>query len=177
MGISLGRAGCAPVTAGRLLERWQQDGEAALYERREDNGSVKADEDFFINLNSYCRLRSGRLLFSPAPLSEDKSRLPRRLQGEPQVGFCGLVIENRLHRHGTANGAVAWRKSRVRCIVVRKPGHSECATIASAVAACFILPQRGSCGANSQNNNRTAAQRGLTRNSGFGSLHHTAGPE
>lgn len=43
----IGKAlGCVPDTVGRVLERWQQDGEAALYDRREDNGSVKADEDF-----------------------------------------------------------------------------------------------------------------------------------
>lgn len=44
--------GCAHATVGCLLGRWQQHGEAALYDRREDNGCLKADEDFLQCLRS-----------------------------------------------------------------------------------------------------------------------------
>jgi transposase len=38
--------GCAPITVGRVLKRWQKSGEAGLIDRREDNGLVKVDDEF-----------------------------------------------------------------------------------------------------------------------------------
>lgn len=38
--------GCAAMTVGRVLERWQEFGETGLIDRREDNGMVKVDEPF-----------------------------------------------------------------------------------------------------------------------------------